>query len=429
MRTPAPTTLLAATLTIVCAVPPATLHAETYEVNPGDDWSQLGPRLKAGDEVLLLDGVHVPAAFEGLAGEAGRPIVFRPKDPRALVQIKPDREGIKLLDCRHLRIERIAIRSARRAGVVVEGSEAGRSEDIALHDIYVLGTVGLSEQAGLLATRTDRLDLRRSRFENCAGAAVHLESVRFATLETLQLRASPPTRPTFGLLAVGDCEELDCTDLWIAGEFAVGVSLGAKDAVSRRSRERTVADVPPPASVRRETETSPPPDPGSSEPPAATPAQGPDETAALGPRVRAAGISQCLIRGVGAAFELGSCELVEMRNCSIIEPTSSVLVLVRPPKERPPLRANFRENLVTWRPGSITRFAAVVGGTDIAGLRLGPNLWWSEELPSALPLLGPEPQFFPGTLDVPQTIDLDPALDPRGRTTTPAAKIFGRSVG
>ena len=147
------------------------------------------------------------------------------------------------------------------------------------------------------------------------------------------------------------------------------------------------------------------------------------------PRVRAASFSQCMIRGVRSALELGSCELVTIRNCSIIEPTSQIFILARPPKDRAALQASFRENVVAWRAGSISRFATIVAGTDASGLRLGPNIWWSQELPSALPILGPEPQFFPGTLDVPQTIDLDPDLDARGRILKPEARLFGRNAG
>jgi len=312
---------------------------------------------------------------------------------------------------------------------VVEGTEPGRSSDIAVRDVYILGTAGLSEQAGILVSQTSRLDLRRSRFENCAGAGVHLESVEGVVSEMLQLRAAPPVRAQFGLLVQGDCRELDFNDLWVTGDFAVGVSIGAKDAVVRRARERTVAEVPRPASVR-------PDEPAPAQPPSeAQPTEQDTDGQAAGaegakqPRVRAASFSQCMIRGVGSAIELGSCELVTIRNCSIIDPTSEIFVLVRPPKERAPLQAVFRENIVVWRAGGISRFAAIVQGTDASGLRLGPNLWWSEELPSALPLLGPEPQYFPGTLDVAQTIDLNPDLDARGRILKPEARLFGRNAG
>jgi len=410
----------------------ARAHADIHEVKPGDDWSSIGPKLRPGDEIALLEGVHVAAAFEGLVGEADKPIVIRAMDAKSLVQILPDREGIKLVDCRHVRIERIAVRNARRAGIVVEGTEPDRSADIAIRDVYVLGTNGLAEQAGILVSRTSRLDLRRSRFDNCTGAAIHLESVEGVTGEMLQLRTSVPVRAQFGLLAVGDCRDLDFNEVWIAGDFGIGISLGAKDALARRARDRTVADVPQPASVRPGREPPPRPDDKDSESKsdrdgAETQTDAAQTPEVKQPRVRAASISQCMIRGVGSALELGSCELVTIRNCSIVEPASEIFVLVRPPKGRAPLQASFRENVVIWRAGSISRFATIVAGTDASGLRLGPNIWWSHELPSALPLLGPEPQFFPGTLDVPQTIDLDPEMDALGRIQKPEARMFGRT--
>ena len=203
----APIAFLATALTTMLATRP--LRAEIYEVVAGDDWSVLAAKLKPGDEVVLLEGTHVPAMFEGIAGEPGKPIVFRSKDPRGLAQIKPDREGIKLVDCRHIRLERLGIRNARRAGIVIEGTEAGRSKDVAVQDVYVIGSAGLSEQAGIVVSRTEGLTLRRSRFENCAGSAIHLESVTGVSAETLQLRAMPPVSPAFGLQVIGDCRELD----------------------------------------------------------------------------------------------------------------------------------------------------------------------------------------------------------------------------
>lgn len=54
-----------------------TTHAETYEIKPGDDWAALGPKLVAGDEIVLLEGMHRPAQFSAIAGTREKPIVIR----------------------------------------------------------------------------------------------------------------------------------------------------------------------------------------------------------------------------------------------------------------------------------------------------------------------------------------------------------------
>jgi hypothetical protein len=74
----------------------------------------------------------------------------------------------------------------------------------------------------------------------------------------------------------------------------------------------------------------------------------------------------------------------------------------------------------------LRRFNSVAEGADSTGLLLGPNIWWSNELPSALPLLGPAANPFLGTLEVPQTINLDPDLDDRNRPLRSEAKLYGR---
>ncbi|MEY5060994.1 MAG: hypothetical protein RIS45_915, partial [Planctomycetota bacterium] len=67
-------------------------------------------------------------------------------------------------------------------------------------------------------------------------------------------------------------------------------------------------------------------------------------------------------------------------------------------------------------------------GVAAGGLTFGSNLWWSKELPDALPLLGPSENPFLGTLDTPQTTSVDPQLDPRGRPRREEAKLFGRNL-
>ena len=67
----------------------------------------------------------------------------------------------------------------------------------------------------------------------------------------------------------------------------------------------------------------------------------------------------------------------------------------------------------------------MAAGAEPKGVILGQNLWWSRELPLALGLLGPEGAPFPGTLEVPQRLDLDPKLDERGFATAEDAALFG----
>ena len=58
---------------------------------------------------------------------------------------------------------------------------------------------------------------------------------------------------------------------------------------------------------------------------------------------------------------------------------------------------------------------------DASKLTLGANLFWSEELPQAMKILG----TMPGSLLSPQITNVDPKIDTRGVATNSAARGFG----
>ena len=419
-------------------------RAEVYEVKAGDDWSLLGPKLVAGDEVILLEGVHVPAQFTGLAGEPGRPIVLRGGDPAKLVEIASSREAIKLTDCRHVRVERILAKGMRRAGFVVDATAGGSCGDIVVQDVLVQDVDGLAEQAGLVVLGAERVTLLRSRFEDCRGSAIHLECATDFRAERLQIHAGAGANTAFGVQVLGASSELRFNDLWIWGSVRTGISIGAKDAIARAPRVPVVPEAatpardaaPTPPQAERRDAVAPPAGSTAKDPPSAPSASpvapaGSGAPGAPAPRpamVRDAMFERLLVRDTDHAFEFGSCDGVTIANSTVVDASASIFRLVRPAKGQPGASVRFRENIVTWEVGALRQLVAPVEGTPTAGLRLGPNIWWSRELPSALPLLGPEGNPFQGTLEVPQTIDIDPDLDDRSLPRTEAAKMFGRRV-
>lgn len=427
-------TLLAAPLATAVAC------AEVYEVKAGDDWSLLGPKLAAGDEVVLLEGVHVPAQFSGLAGEPGKPIVIRSWEPSKLAEITPAREALKLTDCRHVRVERLFIKNMRRAGIILDSTAPGLCSDIVVQDTLVRGVDGLVEQAGLLVLGAQRVEVLRSRFEDCRGSALHLELATDVRVERVQIQGRKPATLEFGVQILGESSDLAFNDLWIAGTVKTAISVGAKDAISRGPRVPVVPEVPaapeaPETSTASDARATPPAPgtPTTAAPDAATdeakasPAQQ-QATPAPTAMVRNATFEHVLIRNADHAFEFGSCEGVTIANSTVVDASASIFRLVRPLKGRAGASVRFRENIVTWGPGGLRMLVDAVEGAPTAGLRLGPNIWWSNELPAALPLLGPEANPFQGTLEVPQTIDIDPELDDGARPMREDAKMFGRNV-
>lgn len=412
---------------VACVV--NTTHAETYEVKPGDDWAALGPKLVAGDEIVLLEGMHRPAQFSAIAGTREKPIVIRSISKNKLAEIGPDREGLKLTDCAHVRVERLLIKNARRAGVVIDSTVEGASHDIDIRDVLVIGVAGLVEQAGILALDTDRLEIRRSRFENCRGAALHLEQTNELTVELVQIKSDLKDGSAYGVLIVGECNGLAFNDVWIAGSIQTGASIGARDASRHVSAGPAVPAFPELRTPLNPAEPVPAPAPVPStleDPVSSTPPSTRESGAKLPPLVHNATFENLLVRGADCAFEFGSCDGVTISSSTIVNPSEEVFRFPVAPTDHSGAAVRFRNNIVSWMPGGLRRFNSVAEGADSTGLLLGPNIWWSNELPSALPLLGPAANPFLGTLEVPQTINLDPDLDDRNRPLCSEAKLYGR---
>jgi len=412
---------------VACVV--NTTRAETYEVKPGDDWAALGPKLVAGDEIVLLEGMHRPAQFSAIAGTREKPIVIRSIAKNKLAEIGPDREGLKLTDCAHVRVERLLIKNARRAGVVIDSTVEGASHDIDIRDVLVIGVAGLVEQAGILALDTDRLEIRRSRFENCRGAALHLEQTNELTVELVQIKSDLKDGSAYGVLIVGECNGLAFNDVWIAGSIQTGASIGARDASRHVSAGPAVPTFPELRTPLNPAAPAPAPVPVPStleDPVSSTPPSTRESGAKLPPLVHNATFENLLVRGADCAFEFGSCDGVTITSSTIVNPSEEVFRFTVAPTDHSGAAVRFRNNIVCWMPGGLRRFNSVAEGADSAGLLLGPNIWWSNELPSALPLLGPAANPFLGTLEVPQTINLDPDLDDRNRPLRSEAKLYGR---
>ncbi len=428
-----------AILALLLVVTTGSAHAEILAVTAGDDWSALAARAKPGDEIVLGEGIHRAVVLEGLAGTADAPIVIRPAKAGALVEIAPDREAIKLVDARHVRIERILVRSARRAGIVVEGTGPDASLDVTLTDILVQGVRGIAEEAGLVVRRTRGFAIARSRLESCTGAGIHLEAATDGSIERCQViaRADQPT--AHGLLLGEGVRGVTVDGVVFGTEIASAVTIGVPPKPAIRAGDAAPADdggsapmkpgapatptAPKPTAPTTPAQTTPiPTAPGS----AAT-----AETAPLPASVEEVAISNCRAVRVGTLVTVGSARAVTVRNSTAQDPHDAVYRLVRVEAGRAGPGVRFTENLALWKPGGLRRIAVVEPGVDAHPFTLGVNLWWSRELPAAFPLLTEGGELgnppFPGTVEAEQRIDLDPDLDDRGYPSNEAAKLFGAS--
>lgn len=405
---------------VACAlVLSAHARAEQFVVQAGREWSSLASKLKAGDEIVLARGTHMPASFSGLEGSPFAPIVIRSEAPNALAEIAADREAIKLVDCRHVRIERIASRGARRAGILIESTKPGASLDVSISDVLVIGARGLAEESGIVARGVRELGIRRSRLENCVGCGILLDDCESVSIADVQIAARTDTAAACGIRFAGRAWSTLVERVQMAGPIAAAFELGKSESTFH-------APVSAPAAPNAEPSAAP----GSAPPQTTTPTtsgapRGSATANAPEPLVRFLVISNVRLSGVHRLLDVGSAADTTIRNVTHREAHEEVYRLSPPPAGRPAAAIRMSECLLTWSPGALRRFGSVEGGAEAKGFVLGPNLWWSSELPAALPLLGPTDNPFPGTIESPQILNVEPKFDARSRLINAEAAGFG----
>ena len=424
------TTSIALTLLFV-----RTARADRYNVPPGSSWETLAPKLKPGDEIVLAQGVHQPAVLTGVSGAPFAPIVIRSSGPNQLAEIAADRESIKLVDCRHIRIERILSRSPRRAGILIESTKPGASADITIEDALIVGPKGLAEESGIVARGVKDLAIRRCRIENPKNTAITISDCDAVTIADVQIVARTDLSPNVAVRLEGRVWSTLIEKMQIAGPFVTAFELGTSEgALASATRARADASTPSDAATSAPSQDTPKGNAAINAANDATNDAANDAATATPqtsrePLVRFLTISNIRITGVRRLLDVGSVADASVRNVTLQEAHEEIYRIALPPAGRPSAALRMSECLMAWTPGALRRIGVVGEGANAKGFVLGGNLWWSAELPAALTLLGDAGQPFPGTVETPQTIDVDPKLDLRGLPTAESAKAYGYTPG
>ena len=362
--------------------------AAQFLVRAGDDWSTLKPKLKPGDEIILMPGKHRSVRFEDLAGEEGKPIVIRSPDEKAISTIFATEIGIHLVRCKYIRVDHVAISGGKRAGIVVAGDGDGRSSHIMLDSVYVTKTGDEGEQCGVRIERVDHVTMKDCRIEAWHRAGVHIHGSTDVALNGVQFVASPATADEYAAVIDGASSSVMFQRCRFGAGIGTSIALG-------------------PTGTGALPSTSTGPD-GSE----------PKEKPVL---VDGVTVERCLSKRNGTFISYGSCSGALVRANTIIDAGCAYSVL-EPPKAFAQVRsATFLANLIAWSPGAMKSFCKVHPGADPAGLVVETNLWYSAELPLAKPILGE----FLGTLKAEQMMTVDPNLDGYDRPREEKAQSFG----
>lgn len=375
---------------VVALVATAEAMATQFLVRAGDDWSALKEKVHPGDEIILMPGNHREVRFDGLKGEQEKPIIIRSAslDPRNLATITATDVGIYLMRAEFVRIENILIVGGRRAGIVVTGDGDGRSQHVTLTNVFVAKTGDMAEKCGVRIDRADHMTLKDCRIEAWYRAGVHITAASDIALNGVQFVGTPATPDEYGVLVDGGSASVMLQKCRFAPGIGTAIALGIPNG------------------------------PATPPPPAADPNAPKAEAPVL---VDGVTVERCLAKRVNTFITFGSCANALVRANTIVDPVHGYGFVEVPKGYSPVHNSSLLANLFVWGPGVMKSFATAAGGSQPKGLNLETNLWFSLELPTAMPILGE----FLGTVKSPQTVDLDPKLDGYDRPTAEAAKSFG----
>lgn len=338
--------------------------ARTITMAPGEPWNLSPAEVPPGSVIELSIGVHATAVLEGLEGTADAPIRVvggRSADGRGSALVVGGETGLVLRRCRHLEIDGLVVIGPTRAAVRIEACE-----DLRLRNL-LLARLGPDAAAdGIEIAGSRRIEIRSARIDGWSDAAIDLRDSQAITLSGLELLAMEGRRNDVGLRVGPGVEDVQLDRFSFRG-LPLAIALGIAEP-------------------------------------------------AKGPAAKAVRIRDGLVLGAGVAIEFGevadsSLSRITLRDCR------EAIVVAGSPRD-----VRFDANIVAWDPGRMTAFGRVADGADATGLLLGENLWWSAELPAAMPLLG----GIPGTARSPQRHEPAPNLDERGVANHPGAANLGR---
>jgi hypothetical protein len=338
----------------------------TFKIVPGEAWAFAATAVPPGSVIELAIGVHATAVLEGLAGTPESPIrIVSERDGRARATaiIAGGEIGLVLRNCRHVEVDGLVVIGPTRAAIRLEGCE-----DLDLRNLLLARLGPDAEADGLEISGSKRIAVRSARIDGWSDAAIDLRDSHALTFSGIELLGMDGRRNGVGL------------------RVGPGTTEVAFERFSLRNLPLAIAL-------------------GPSGPLAA------EQKAASGVR-----IAEGVVLGAAIGIEFGSVsdsriEQITLRDCR--EP----LVVAGVPRE-----VRFDSNIVAWDPGRTSAFGRIDAGGDASGLMLGENLWWSAELPAAMPLLG----AIPGTAVGPQRHDPPPNLDDLGVAKNPAVAAMGR---
>jgi hypothetical protein len=385
--------------------------ADVFRVTAGTAWSTLGGALKPGDVIALGSGTHLPATLVGAKGTPAEPIRIQPDDSLRFAEISGESDGLRLVGCEHIQLDRIAIRTSRGTGLTIEGNDGGPSRNIQVRNVLVNAPAASQEVTGIRLQHAEKIDIEACRIENCRHASILVSNSTEVRLRRIQVSIRIGLQSTYGLRVEGNSRLLIGDDLYFRGNIHGTLDFGTRreDPTKGPSTKMSL-----PSANRTEEGAK------------STPL---DDTCPTEIR-----ITRCRAVEVEGFLRIGCVRNSSVQASTVVDPRGSVYAIETCEGDAAGSALEFSENLIVWPPGGLRRIAMVEMGANPKLITLGENLWWSKEISVALPVLletGEQKSSaapnFPGDVRQKQIIDIDPQLGKFSRPENPAAQRFGSS--
>ena len=397
--------------------------AVQHPVNPGDNWEALGPKIKPGDEIVLLPGKHRPASFDRLVGNSKRRIVIRSADPSNPALIEGSREVLCIKHAAHLLIKDIHITGGTIAGISLSSSqkraainnpipgakpEPVPAGNVRLENVTIerIGPANGRQRHAMVIWGLEHVQIENCNFHGWGGAAIDLVACNDVSVLNCGFKAHKDHLQLFGIRTRAGTSRVQIEKCKFENAGDRVLCLGGESDLEEFMM------------------------PGNLNDPSARLVESAD--------VR---VERCLILGGKCAVSFVNADDCVFRNNTVVRPTATVLALLASQKD-PRFTTGRRNimglNIITWQPGELKAYAETDRHISEECLILEENVWWSGEAiiadgsdgtdPPGGPPVGGHKKLgaFPGRQQSTQITDTDPKLDAETfRSAEERFKFFG----
>lgn len=373
---------------LMCALGNPALAIQ-HLVRPGDDWQALGPRLRPGDEIILMPGSHRGAMFEQIMGSAKRPITIRGADPANPSTIEAGREGLRIKSASHLVIRNLTVTGASVHGISLEAAEDAGAGAVLIESVRVNKTGPKGVRHGISLRNLNNVRINDCLIDGWGGSAIEVVTCNDVIINGCTFKGLPDHAQQFGLRVRGLSTQVEINDCRFDQAGAIAISIGAASAI----RDLPSAKVDGAKEGALSEATS----------------------------VR---VQRCSIMGSQCGVAFINASECAVRNSTFLRQTRCVFAVGSEQTDlrfSPGVRNAFARNVIVWNPGDLQVYAEVSPHIDQTKFVLDANLWWSSQSAEDRAKLG----TLPGREILSQVYDVDPQLDEFHRVTAANADGFG----